>query len=146
MLVRTVDDKGKVTKDHIQLRYMLMSLREAYEQFCNTYSDVKIGVSKFADLRPKHIRLFDQIPHNVCVCIYHENVRLLLNALKTFTNLSTEFSSFINQIVCNPSEKACMYSECEDCHNKLSSFKPLADIENSLLNIFNGRRPTNFQR
>lgn len=56
-------------------------------------------------MRPDHIRLFDKIPHNVCVCIYHENKRLILQALKTCTDLSREFSGFIVQVNCNPSKK-----------------------------------------
>lgn len=110
---------------------MLMSLKEAYEEFRKNYSDAKIGVSKFANLRPEHILTFDKIPHNVCVCLYHENIRLILEALKSHTNFSTEFSTFVEQIVCSASKIDCMYSECSICANKIFSFKPLTDIEHT---------------
>ena len=44
-----------------------MSLKEAYNKFKESNADAKIGLSKFCDLRPQHIKLFDHIPHYVCV-------------------------------------------------------------------------------
>lgn len=35
-------------------------------------------VSKFCELRPANLKLFEHLPHQVCICSYHENVRLLL--------------------------------------------------------------------
>ena len=61
---------------------MLMSLREAHNKFKEEHPSLKIGLTKFFELRPTHVILFDQIPHQVCVCSYHENVRLLLVAQK----------------------------------------------------------------
>ena len=61
---------------------MLMSLKEAYHLFLEEMKDEVIGLSKFCSLRPTHIKLFEQIPHNVCVCEYHENIRLLLSVLE----------------------------------------------------------------
>lgn len=115
---------------------MLMSLHEAYEEFRNNFSDAKIGVSKFANLRPDHVRLFKKIPHNVCVCIYQEKVRLILQALKTCTDLSTEFSGFIEQVTCNPSTKDCMYSVCEVCMNRIHLFKPNDNLESTPTRYF----------
>ena len=68
---------------------MLMSLREARSKFKKEHLSLKIGLGKFCELRPTLVKLFNQIPHQVCVCTcsYHENVRLLLVALKDHTNL-----------------------------------------------------------
>ena len=77
VIVRVKDEQGKNAKVVLQSRYMLMSLAEAHKiykrEFTNQY---KVGLSKFCALRPKNAKLFDSIPHNVCVCEYHENVRL----------------------------------------------------------------------
>ena len=35
---------------------------------------------------------FDQIPQNVCVYLYHENIKLILQELQGHTNLSSNFS------------------------------------------------------
>ena len=51
-----------------------MSLKEAYSKFAEKHTDSKIGLSKFCEFRPMHVKLFEHIPHHVCVCVYHENV------------------------------------------------------------------------
>ena len=85
-----------------QTRYMLMSLSEAYAKFIEEHPSHTIGQSKFCELRPKNVKLFDHIPHHVCVCSYHENVRLLLVALREHTSLAVEFHDFISQGTCDP--------------------------------------------
>lgn len=101
-----------------------MSLKEAYSKLSEQHPDVKIGLSKFCELRPQNVKLFDHIPHHVCVCSYHENVRLLLLALKEHTSLAVEFRAFINQVTCDSSPKKCMSSECDDCKNLIDDFTP----------------------
>ena len=78
--------EGKKVKTIIQARYMLMSLAEAHSIYCKESTNT-IGLSKCCDLRPKQVKLFDTLPHNVCICPYHENVRLLLKALQCETGL-----------------------------------------------------------
>ena len=55
------DDRGKTCRVAMQARYMFMSLAEAYKIFCEVEPDVQLSLSKFCDLRPKHVKLFDQI-------------------------------------------------------------------------------------
>ena len=57
---------GKISKTTTQVRYMLMSLKEAY-LFREQIKCEVIGLSKFCSLRPVNIKLFEQIPHNVYV-------------------------------------------------------------------------------
>lgn len=63
--------EGQRAKTTEQVRYMLTSLREAYHKFKEDYPSLKIGLAKFCELRPVHVKLFDQIPHQVCVCSFH---------------------------------------------------------------------------
>lgn len=94
IIIREVTD-GKMDKRTEQTRYMLMSLREAYAKYGEEHPSQKIGFSKFCELRPQNIKCFDHLPHHVCVCSYHENVRLLLLALKDHTSLtSAELDAF----------------------------------------------------
>lgn len=123
IIIRETDRNGKQVKRTVQIRYMLMSLTEAYKIF-NSMHPSKIGSSKFCELRPQNIKLFEHIPHSVCVCSYHENIRLLLVALKNHTMLSDEFHHFIGQVTCDPSSKECMTRTCEDCANLLDTFAP----------------------
>ena len=68
-IIRWKYEKGTKLKSSLQTRFMLSSLSEAHQQFLKqSQENTKIGLSKFCDLRPKHIKLFDKIPHNVCVC------------------------------------------------------------------------------
>ena len=114
--------EGEKVKRVEQARYLMMSLREAHKKFMEENPDAKIGLSKFCDLRPAHVKLFDHLPHQVCVCSYHENVRLILVALKSDSDLSTKFSTFVNQIVCDSQSKECMSKECLVCKDKLNIF------------------------
>ena len=75
-----------------------MSLREAWNKLKVQHSTPKMCLSKFCELRPPNIKLFDQLPHQVCLCSYHENVRLLLVGLGEHTFLSTKFLSFVEQV------------------------------------------------
>ena len=124
IIIRETDEHGAKTKRTEQVRYMLMSLKEAFRKFKEINTNTKIGLSKFCDLRPQYIKLFDNIPHQVCVCPYHENIRLLLTVLKGYTQLSPDFHSFIDQVTCNSSEKKCMKSECVTCKDKIDQYAP----------------------
>ena len=78
--------------------------------------DCSISFSKFADLRPPQVQLERDVPHNSCLCKYHENVRLLLQALnKSGLNVPTSLRDFIAVIVCNQDNEKCMDGTCENC-------------------------------
>ena len=77
-----------------------------------------IGLSKFCELRPSNVKLFEHIPHNVCVCSYHENVHLILAALKQHTAFSMEFRRFIVQVTCDFENRKCMSHEYDKCEYK----------------------------
>lgn len=57
--------------------------------------------------------------HRVCVCIYHENVNLLLNSLCKHVNGTTcsDLYSFTSALVCDESSYDCMSSNCSCCKN-----------------------------
>ena len=117
--------EGERVKRTEQVRFMLMSLREAYSNFKEEYPSLKVGLTKFCEWCPAHMKLFDQIPHQVCVCSYHENVRLLLVALKEHTTLNTDFSAFTEQVTCDPSAKVCMSGKCSKCANAINKYDPV---------------------
>jgi hypothetical protein len=73
----------------------------------------------FAEIRPKHILVKSSLAHRVCVCIYHENVNLLLNSLSKRVNGSvcSNLYSFTSALVCDESNYDCMSSSCFTCEN-----------------------------
>ena len=83
---------------------------------------LKVGLIRFYELRPTHVKLLDQIPHQVCVCSHHENVRLLLVALKEHTSLNSDFSAFIEQVTCDASSKGCMSGKFSECANAIEKY------------------------
>ena len=78
--------------------------------------NITVGLSKSCDLRPPNIKLFDSIPHNICVCIYHKNKRY-------HTKLSESFQDFVDQVTCDPSFYYCNYRKCGHCIYPLDTFK-----------------------
>ena len=86
-IMREIGADGVKIKRTEHVRYMLMSLREAHSNSRESHADTKTGLAVFCELRPKSVKLFDLIPHHVCVCFYHKNVCLLLVPLSKHTSL-----------------------------------------------------------
>lgn len=107
--VSVLDDGTRILK---QKRLVLCNLREAYQQFKNTYPMIKVGFSKFAELRPRECLLADlNSTHSVCVCMLHQNVKLMFDAMKrSKVFLETEIATYrdvISKILCNPPTEEC---------------------------------------
>lgn len=64
------------------IRFMVMTIGEAYEQFIIDNPTIIISRSKFFSLRPKNVKKL--CPHDVCVCMQHENMSFLLQ-VKLYT-------------------------------------------------------------
>lgn len=62
MIIQVIKSTGKTEKRTEQTRYMLMSLKETYAKFVEEHPSYKIGLSKFCELRPNNVKLFDHIP------------------------------------------------------------------------------------
>ena len=100
------------TKECHQKRLILCNIREAYLQYKSTFPDDKIGFSKFAELQPKWCRTVGQSGfRNVCVCTYHQNVKLMLSAV----NPTLRYQVLLEMCVCDVTRKDCMFNKCEDC-------------------------------
>ena len=117
-------------KETVQKQYMLTTIREAHAVFKDENPDADISFSKFADLRPPQVQLQRDVPHNCCLCKYHENIRLLLQSLsKAGLQLPTGFRDFIALLVCDQNEEDCMAGQCANCPG-LAQLTPPATIAN----------------
>ena len=105
------------TKATIQKRYLVMTVREVYEQFKLSYPNEKIGSSSFSLLRPKHVLPMADIPQNICLCKYHANMDLLLTAFSPILNTPNGTSRFREAIVCDSNDEKCMSLKCSQCGN-----------------------------
>ena len=115
--VRT--EEGRV---HVQKRLILCNLRELYKMFKDSYPEERIGFSKFASSRPKHCILAGTSgTHSVCVCTYHQNVKLMIHGAKLGEMVGTDSSLFksydhcIAQAICNPPQPKCYLDNCNEC-------------------------------
>ena len=109
------------TKKKMQKRFLLYTLREAYSMYCEENVINLVGFSKFCSLRPAHVCLVNQLPQTVCVCKYHENVKLLLEPLNNIkSTLPSTCKDFVSA-VCNEESEMCMFGKCECCTEKFNS-------------------------
>ena len=108
--------------DRIPKSKMLLvdSMKELFFRFKEEHPAVKIGMSKFCSLRPRWC-VTSQSPGtlNVCVCIQHQNPKLMLAAL----NPSLKYRDMLAMLVCSLSDENCMYYQndtnyrCKNCPN-----------------------------
>ena len=86
-------------------RLLLCNLKELYSCFKLNYLDEKVSFSKFASLQPECcIKAGPKNTHSVCVCSYHQNVKLLLSSVGT----EHLYYEIIDMIVRNRGSKECM--------------------------------------
>jgi hypothetical protein len=119
----TITTKDNGVKVKLQRRYLLFSLRELYQMFIQENPDIKLSLSSFQDLRPSNVLYKSCIPHNVCVCIYHDNVISLLKSLSKNIDgyESIDLHTFIDLIVCDSTEELCMFRRCVLCFDKFKN-------------------------
>lgn len=128
----------------VQKRLVLCNLNEAFKEFKDEYPHLKIGFSKFAELRPKNCILAGASgTHTVCVCHIHQNVKLMMigSNLKELTSEEnipiSSYKTCIALLLCNPAHPTCYLNECKNCP-KFEEFKIYLDklfCENSIETI-----------
>jgi len=100
------------TKERVQKRLLLANLSEIYASFKSENPGMQVGFSTFAVLRPKWcIPVGSAGSHNVCVCTYHQNVKLMLSVV----NPSLDYKNILKLCVCDMSNQNCMLHHCDDC-------------------------------
>ncbi|CAF1045191.1 unnamed protein product [Didymodactylos carnosus] len=104
-------------KQKLQKRYLPYTLREAHQLFVEENQQVQISRSKFKDLRPQNVVYKSSTPHQVCVCLYHENVNLLLVTLtdQIHGHAKLELRLFVDLMVCDPENENCVFRNCDGC-------------------------------
>ena len=81
-------------------------------------------------MRPEHVVVKSCMAYRVCVCVYHENVNLLLNTLQKHVHVSicSDLHSFTSALICDESKYNCMASYCLLCENKFDT-----NIKNNII-------------
>ncbi|CAG9788176.1 unnamed protein product [Diatraea saccharalis] len=138
---------------HLQKQLIMCNINELYQQFKLEYPATKVGLSKFFSLRPKQCILAgDSGTHVVCVCIYHQNVKLMLSGgnISSLTSESaiplTSYKDCLQKMMCPDPTPTCHLmtgksSLNEQCHN----CPGLDEIREHLTRIFDENQVTNVQ-
>ena len=128
----TVNSPG-MPKQTVQKQFMMTTIKEAHEMFKEANPGIKVSYSQFAKWRPQQVYLQSQVPQNSCLCKYHENVRLHLEALKAAgLPVPTTFKEFISLCVCDQEAEGCMTGLCDNCPG-LTQLKPDEDLGNKVI-------------
>ena len=90
--------REKGIKHKIQKREMLMTLGDAHKKFVKDFPGIPISMSHFTSMRPKQVVSFMKARHNVCCCVYCENMKLFFDVAKRFLKMPGEFKT-INDIL-----------------------------------------------
>ena len=72
-----------INKMTAPVRCMEITRREAFQKFANENPSIAIGNASFYALKPRQVKF--NSPLDTCLCIYHENMHLLLKAGKICT-------------------------------------------------------------
>ena len=128
-IIRTTDENGKVKKTCVPKRYLLMSLKEVDDLFEKENPECTVSFSKFHSLKPVEIETFSHIPHEVCLCTLHENIKLLLKALHTRTGIPIGYREFLENVTCDQEKEDCMTGRCNACRDMLRGFNPANFID-----------------
>lgn len=116
------EEKG--VKESVQKRLVLMNLKEAYALYKESHDAPKIGFSCFTNLRPKNCILAGRAgTHTVCVCCYHQNVKLQISSLGT---KDMDYKLLIEKSVCNIENRNCMMLLCTGCPREIGVKKFLS--------------------
>ena len=102
-------------REHRQKRLLLFKIGEAHELF-KEETNVQIGKSKFAELRPPQVIPSSAFDQEVCICKYHENIDLLLHGLSRLgTSDSISSEEAVAQTVCSLESSKCIDRVCDSC-------------------------------
>lgn len=133
------DENG--VKTYRSKRLVLCNLREVYFFFKEKHPCVKVGFSKFAELRPKNCVLAGpKGTHSVCVCTYHQNVKLMIENSKLPSLTDGQIKSYRDcfaKMTCNPPNINCFHKLCDVCpgHGKITEVMEKAFENNNISEI-----------
>lgn len=101
-----------------QKRLIMGNLKEIFILFKESYSNIAIGFSKFAELRPKQCLLAGATgTHTICLCVAHQNFKLLLDCIKNYKLLQKDVSyrDCLAKIICKSPTENCHLNKCQNC-------------------------------
>lgn len=110
----------KVNVENLQKRHLYTNIQETHVLYTEKNGlCFKVGLSKFAEMRPRYVLPMSDMPTNVCVCSIHENVRLSIPTRKISSGLPSSGHELIEQVCCDRTTPLCMGTvsgeQCPQC-------------------------------
>lgn len=122
--------KGQV----MQKRYLNSTMEELHRSFCLAHqhnSKKPLSYSAFARLRPFYVVAPKVSSRDTCLCLTHENMTLLVEALhrnRVIGESSTD--KVVNSITCVKRTEECLARSCMACcHNKINYIDSKNEVE-----------------
>ena len=124
-------------KTVVPKRLILGDVKYFHKEFKVEYPSFPIGLSKFAELRPKWCVLAGSSgTHSVCVCTIHQNFKAMIDAAdlpKLTKNKEIKFNDYkyciVMVVTCRNPKEACYLRECKKC----SGFEKFSDYVSTVL-------------
>ena len=133
-------DVIRINQKAESVRFMKITVLDAFREFDRRNPGLAER-SVFYSLRPRNVKIIS--PHETCMCIYHENMHLLLMVREIYdawllnnpefligmecriqTKIGKHFTStaktfavddFVNKIICRMQTENCYIGDCNNC-------------------------------
>lgn len=123
-------------RQKLSVKHLYYPIKEIHGMFQEKYPEEKIGIDKFFKLRPPNVLSTTKMPHNICCCRIHENIRGALKGLKksddVFHNINDN-SNMHENFVCLESTTECFTNDCIACKDGCRLTSMLNLVESSSL-------------
>lgn len=132
--------KGKVRK---QKRYLTDSLQNLHIKYLETNPQYKISYSAFCKLRPFWVRVPNVNIRETCLCKDHENMELVVLALrKNDLIVEKSVNEILQSLCCDSRNFNCLAKKCENCKNKVITYKEFDNTKEAHYWIWNKVKKT----
>lgn len=123
----------------MQKRLLMSDLKSLHTKYKEDNPDHKVSFTKFCQLRPRYCILAGASgSHTVCVCTIHQNCKLMLEAIRDFTETSdvpiVTYQDCLQLMTCGSPSVSCSLGECENCSSTSHlSLKLLECLQNNFI-------------
>ncbi|CAG4947564.1 unnamed protein product [Parnassius apollo] len=132
--------KGKIRK---QKRYLSDSLQNLHKKYLETNPQYKISYSAFCKLRPFWVRVPNVNIRETCLCKDHENMELVVVALrKNYLIVKKSANEILQSLCCDPRNVHCLTKKCDSCKNKAINYKEFDNTKETHYFIWNKVKKT----
>lgn len=111
----TVSVKVNGKREKRQKKLLTLTINEIFEEFKKENPTVSISLSKFFQLRPAEcVSPNSSGVHNVCVCVYHQNIKLM-SLVFDQREANHIWKTHLKDSMCEEPTVDCYFNRCPSC-------------------------------